>query len=185
MLGCDACSSDWVHCSAKSKWCLMHEETFCDVILSADAIEECQRYLPDPLQQASIDLARMSVCCEGQAVRSLPRLRSVVPGHQLHVVAGLCTQVLFGRPYEFAMEGLPIDVVVCERTPPSAARISLIRSSQGSAEVIGLVASKSMQAKYVSEIECDKYMHIHFKIEIDLQAGGHCLLHIHHGPFVY
>ena len=161
---------------------------------AAEFVASCLRFLPDPFQQARLDLPRMSVRANGVAVRTIEQLLHLVEPHQGGAVAALCTQVIFGEVYERAMQmaaasGLH-DLVVCEQHPsPRAAVVDLCVTPEDSRGMIfgcaghrvlaGVVATKQMRAVAIdSGRECE----VDFQVDLQCHPWGGAIFHVTHTP---
>lgn len=116
-------------------------------------VRHCQTFLPNPHLQARLDIPRMKVTVDGRPMENLEELLGEIPHSQSYVMAVLCTQTLFGPPYEIAMElmgaslGGQGQAVVCEDSPPKPGYID-IRSSrprEGPMVAQMVVATKTMR----------------------------------------
>ena len=157
----------------------MPQEYF-EMMNASGFVEECLSYLPNPIHQAKLDIPRMHVCINGQKVHSVNELLHKVACHQVHIVAALCTQVVFGVPYERACKWAPVDMVVCERNPSARAYIALTSSDTAPPYTITSVyAHKRMQVTHPEDM-LQKSVKLGIKLDIDISQWTYAVLSIHH-----
>lgn len=122
-------------------------------------VRNCQRFLPDPLTQAGLDIPRMRVTVDGRRADTLAQLLTVVPRSQGAILATLCNQALFGAPYQLAIDlmvtSLPEgkQAVVCEDAPARPGYITLQRNRRATDDnrrVGAVIASKKMRGGYIA-----------------------------------
>lgn len=121
---------DWVHvrrCREVVYWSEKdREELVHDTIDASKFVASCSRFLlPDPRQQALMDIPRMRLALDKHEVPTLGDLEQSVPSNQHALCWVLCTQIVFGTPYECATVNLPEDWIVCEAQPARRASVQL------------------------------------------------------------
>lgn len=121
----------------------------------------------------------MRVAVDGRPIESLESLLGEVPHSQSHVLAILCTQTLFGAPYELALELMEASLeapheqqaVVCEDSPPQPGYIDVRSSRRGEGPVVAqmVAATKMMRGGCIdAEGRFRPLCEICLTVEIDL-----------------
>jgi hypothetical protein len=146
--------SDWVVISQTD--CVLHwadhetEHLIDDRQSFCRFVSDCARFLPDPRAQTKIDIPRMSLRINGQAVDNIHDLDQVIAPGQRPLLHVLCNQVLLGQAYECAMTGLDQDYLVCECVPGLSAQVDLLADEMRAPfSVHTIVASKQMRVMHL------------------------------------
>ena len=145
------------------------------VMEASSFVRHCQGFLPNPLRQAELDIPRMRVTVDGEAIGSLEGLLAAVPHSQGQVSAVLCTQTLFGPPYELAVELVSASAgayaVVCEESPPEAGHIAFHSVSRGGGPRVAqrVVATKTMRGGRIDAVgRFERLCGVSLSVEVDL-----------------
>lgn len=166
--------------TSTTHWKNKTPQEYFEMMNASGFVEECLSYLPNPIRQAKLDIPRMHICINGQKVHSVNNLLHKVACHQVHIVAALCTQVVFGAPYERACKWAPVDMIVCERSPPARAYIDLTSNDTVPPHTItGVYAHKRMQVKH-PEDTLQKSFKLGIKLDIDISQWTYAVLSINH-----
>lgn len=177
------CDGNWIVVDVETsttQWKNKIPQEYFEMMNASGFVGECLSYLPNPIRQAKLDIPRMYVCINGQKLHSVNDLLHKVACHQVHIVAAMCTQVVFGTPYERACKWAPMDMIVCERTPPAHAYIDLTSSDAAPPYTItGVYAHKRMQVKHPEEILQTSFK-LSIKLDIDISQWTYAVLSIHH-----
>lgn len=178
-----ACGDNWMVLDVETSttnWENKMPQEYFEMMSASGFVEECLSYLPNPIRQAKLDIPRMRVCINGQKVHSVNDLLNKVACHQVHLVGALCTQVVFGMPYERACQWVPEGMVVCERNPPVRAYIDLTSSDEVPPYTIASAyAHKRMQVKHPDDMT-RKSFKLNIKLDMDISQWSYAVLSIHH-----
>ena len=160
----------------------VHQQYF-ELANGSEFVSECMSYLPDPIKQARLDIPRMDVILNGEKVQSVNELLHNVAVHQVPIVAALCTQVIFGTPYERAAKWVPSGMFVSEHSPSHRAFVYLLSKDQCPPFTINSVyAQKRMQAGHPCLSGKGRTVTVDLEVDVDISTWEYAVICVNHYP---
>ena len=148
------------------------QEEFLEIVPTVSYIRDCTRFLPDPYLQAEKDIPRMDLRLNYFDIATVTELAALVPLDQLQMVLVVCTQVLWGMPYEMSVVGSQLCVL--EKAPPAPCDLQLCSlSKEAPFRVHKLHARKAMRASTLDDLVsgAPPRFYIDMEVEMDMDVG--------------